>query len=65
MQRYLMPRSAKGGSLPLPDLGAFLKTYIFGATCCKAFKGRKALVKRKIVRSIGSLVTFIGEGFIR
>ncbi len=61
-----MPRPTKGRSLPLPDLGAFLKTYILGivsgiSDMLQGVQGRKSTdIKRKIVRSIGSLVTFIG-----
>ncbi|KAK2465988.1 hypothetical protein APHAL10511_001629 [Amanita phalloides] len=67
VQRYLMPNLGKGRSLPLPDLGAFLKNNILGILSgindmLQGVQGRKSLdVKRKIVRSIGSLVTFIGS----
>jgi serine/threonine-protein kinase ATR len=62
-----MPRPAKGRSLPLPDLGAFLKTHILGivygiSDMLQGVQGKKSTdVKRKIVRSIGSLVTFVGS----
>ncbi|KAF8329612.1 hypothetical protein F5887DRAFT_1183719 [Amanita rubescens] len=66
VQRHLMSRPTKGRSLPLPDLGAFLKTHILGivsgiSDMLQGVQGKKSTdVKRKIVRSIGSLVTFIG-----
>jgi serine/threonine-protein kinase ATR len=62
----LSPRPAKGRSLPLPDLGAFLKTFILGivtgvSDMLQGVQGKKSTEdKRKIVRSIGFLVTFLG-----
>lgn len=56
----------KGRSLPLPDLGAFLKTFILGivtgiSDMLQGVQGKKTIEdKKKIVRSIGFLVTFIG-----
>ncbi|KAF8622078.1 hypothetical protein AX15_007222 [Amanita polypyramis BW_CC] len=66
VQRYLLPRPGKGRSLPLPDLGAFLKTSMLGilsgiSDMLQGIQGKKSVdVKRRIVRSIGILVVFTG-----
>ena len=49
-----MPRPTKGRSLPLPELGVFLRTHILGIVSgigdmLQGVQGKKT-IKRKIVR---------------
>ncbi|KAF8638618.1 hypothetical protein AX17_002159 [Amanita inopinata Kibby_2008] len=66
VERLLAPKPMKGRALPIPDLGAFLKNYMLGiisglSDMLQGVHGKKSVaVKRKIVRSIGILTTFIG-----
>lgn len=66
VERYLNPNPTKGRSLPRPDLGTFLRQYMLGilsgiSDMLQGVQGKKsAEVRRKIVHSIGVLVTIIG-----
>ncbi|PFH50130.1 hypothetical protein AMATHDRAFT_145857 [Amanita thiersii Skay4041] len=67
VERSLAPSSTKGRPLPLPEVGAFLRVYMLGifselSDMLQGVQGKISVgTKRQIIRSIGALVTLIGQ----
>ncbi|KAF8897901.1 hypothetical protein BD779DRAFT_1608382 [Infundibulicybe gibba] len=66
VERIMMVAPNRGRTLPAPDLGAFLKTYMLGLISeindsLQDVRGKKTVTaKRKILRGLGALINQIG-----